>query len=283
MVESILTVVLEVVKCLAPPAERQFSYLRSYNNNHAVDEAKRKGIEIEKKVEKWLDSVNNAIFEAEKFVGDEAAANKQCFKGLCPNLKTRIEHNKEALRQLEAIVKLREAGRFDRISYRSLREDIVIMSNKDYAPFESRMSTLNDILGALKNPDVNMLGIYGMGGIRKTTLPKEVARKAENEKLFDQVIFAEVSQNQDIRKIQGEIGCKILLRARSEDTLSRKLDSKQNFSSLFKKMAGDYIEGSEFKSVAMDVAEECAGLPVSIVTIARALRNKSLFEWKDAL
>ncbi|GAY63919.1 hypothetical protein CUMW_229460 [Citrus unshiu] len=235
MVESILTVVLEVVKCLAPPAERQLSYLRSYNNNHAVDEAKRKGIEIEKKVEKWLDSVNNAIFEAEKFVGDEAAANKQCFKGLCPNLKTRIQHNKEALRQLEAIVKLREAGRFDRISYRSLREDIVIMSNKDYAPFESRMSTLNDILGALKNPDVNMLGIYGMGGIRKTTLPKEVARKAENEKLFDQ------------------------------------------------KMAGDYIEGSEFKSVAMDVAEECAGLPVSIVTIARALRNKSLFEWKDAL
>lgn len=45
-------------------------------------------------------------------------------------------------------------------------------------------------------------------------------------------------------------GCKILLTARSEDTLSRKMDSKQNFSvgilkeeeawSLFKKMAGDY-------------------------------------------
>ncbi|KAK9218916.1 hypothetical protein WN943_007554 [Citrus x changshan-huyou] len=194
MVESILTVVLEVVKCLAPPAERQFSYLRSYNNN--VENLKTEAGKLKDEYE---------YTAREKFVGDEAAANKQCFKGLCPNLKTRIEHNKEALRQLEAIVKLREAGRFDRISYRSLREDIVIMSNKDYAPFESRMSTLNDILGALKNPDVNMLGIYGMGGIRKTTLPKEVARKAENEKLFDQVIFAEVSQNQDIRKIQGEI------------------------------------------------------------------------------
>ena len=29
--------------------------------------------------------------------------------------------------------------------------------------------------------------------------------------------------------------------------------------------------------------KECAGLPVSIVTVSRALRNKSLFEWKDAL
>ncbi|KDO37441.1 hypothetical protein CISIN_1g038110mg, partial [Citrus sinensis] len=343
-----------VVKCLAPPTERQFSYLRSYNNNienlkaevgklkdgtesiqHAVDEAKRKGEEIEKKVEKLLDSGNNAIVEAEKFVGDEAAANKQCFKGLCANLKIRIQHSTEAPRQLEAIVKLREAGRFDRISYRPLPEDIfcdnknrsssssfdpqnlTLMSNKDYEAFESRMSTLNDILGALKNPD--------------TTLAKEVAWKAENDKLFDQAVFAEVSQSHDIRKIQGEIadklgltfheesesgraslcnqlkknktilmildniwenldllaigiphgndhkGCKILLTARSEDTLSRKMDSKQNFS------VGILKEEEAWSGEFKWVAKECAGLPVSIVTVSRALRNKSLFEWKDAL
>jgi len=75
--------------------------------------------------------------------------------------------------------------------------------------------------------------------------------------------------------------------------LSTKMDSQKNFSvsflkeeeawSLFKKMAGDYVEGNELKEVARDVAKECAGLPVVIVTVARALRNKSLREWKDAL
>ncbi|KAH9754212.1 Disease resistance protein [Citrus sinensis] len=210
------------------------------------------------------------------------------------------------------------------------------------------MSTLNDILGALRNPDNSMLGICGMGGIGKTMLAKEVARKAKNDKLFDLVVFSEVSQSPDIRKIQGEIadklgltfreesesgrarrlfsrlkkekrilvildniweyldlqvvgiphgdgdkGCKVLLTARSLEVLSRKMDSQQNFVvgaleeeeawSLFKMMAGDYVEGSELKCVTRDVAKECAGLPVSIVTVARALRGASIFEWKDAL
>ncbi|KAK9215265.1 hypothetical protein WN944_007269 [Citrus x changshan-huyou] len=211
------------------------------------------------------------------------------------------------------------------------------------------MSILNEITDALKNGDVNTLGIYGIGGIGKTTLAKEVARRAENDKLFDQVVFSEVSESQDIRKIQREIGdklglkfdeesesgrarrlhdrlkkekrilvildniwgnldlkaagiphgddhrgCKVLLTARSLDTLSTKMDSQKNFSvsflkeeeawSLFKKMAGDYVEGNELKEVARDVAKECAGLPVAIVTVATALRdNNSLFDWKDAL
>ncbi|KDO41449.1 hypothetical protein CISIN_1g040933mg, partial [Citrus sinensis] len=48
-------------------------------------------------------------------------------------------------------------------------------------------------------------------------------------------------------------------------------------------MAGDYVEGSELKCVARDVAKECVGLPVSIVAVARALRSASIFKWKDAL
>ncbi|KAK9221075.1 hypothetical protein WN944_009500 [Citrus x changshan-huyou] len=47
-----------------------------------------------------------------------------------------------------------------------------------------------------------MLGIYGMAGIGKTTLAKEVARVAMNDRLFDQVVFAELSPFPDIRMIQ---------------------------------------------------------------------------------
>ena len=370
MAEIIVTIVVEVIKCLAPPAYRQISYLREskYASNlhilrtevenlkservstqHKVDEAERKGEEIEENVKNWLARSNNVIEEADKFTNDEATANKHCFKGLCPNLKTRRRLIKEAVRLRDAIVEVREAGRFDSISYSTIPEDTLLMSNKDYEAFESRTSILNKIIDALKNPDVNMLGIYGMGGIGKTTLAKEVATRAENDKLFDQVVFSEVSESQDVRKIQGEIadklglkfaeesesgrarrlydrlkkekrilvildniwenldlkavgiphgdyhkGCKVLLTARSIDTLSKKMDSQQNFLigalgeeeawSLFKKMAGDYVEGSELKWVARDVAKECAGLPVSIVTVARALRdNNSLFYWRDAL
>ncbi|KAH9688191.1 Disease resistance protein [Citrus sinensis] len=370
MAEIILDIVAEVVKCLAPPAYRQIGNLRDseytsilqnlktevenlkserVNTERKVDEAERKGEEIEENVENWLARANNVIEDADEFTNDEATANKHCFKGLCPNLKTRCQLSKEAVRLMEAIVKVREAGRFDNISYSIIPEDNLLMPNKDYEAFESRMSILNEITDALKNGDVNTLGIYGIGGIGKTTLAKEVARRAENDKLFDQVVFSEVSESQDIRKIQREIadklglkfdeesesgrarrlhdrlkkekrilvildniwgnldlkaagiphgddhrGCKVLLTARSLDTLSTKMDSQKNFSvsflkeeeawSLFKKMAGDYVEGNELKEVARDVAKECAGLPVAIVTVATALRdNNSLFDWKDAL
>ena len=216
MAEIILTIVVEVIKCLAPPAYRQISYLREskYASNlqilrtevenlkservstqHKVDEAERKGEEIEENVENWLARANNVIEDADEFTNDEATANKHCFKGLCPNLKTRCQLSKEAVRLMEAIVKVREAGRFDNISYSIIPEDNLLMPNKDYEDFESRMSILNEITDALKNGDVNTLGIYGIGGIGKTTLAKEVARRAENDKLFDQVVFSEVSES----------------------------------------------------------------------------------------
>ncbi|KAH9688184.1 hypothetical protein KPL70_015045 [Citrus sinensis] len=317
MADIILSVIVEAAKCLAPPIYRQISYLH-VSKESEVDEPKRREEEIEEYVEKCRASVNDVIDEAEKFIGVDARANKHCFKGLCPNLKTHRRLSKEAERQKEAVVNVQEAGRFDRISYNIIPDDSLLLSNKDYEAFESRMSTFNDILNALKSPDVNMLGIYGMGGIRKTTPAKEVAIKAENEKLFDRsesgrarslcnrlkkekmilVILDNIWENLDFHAVgiphgDDHKGCKVLLTARSLDVLSRKMDSQQDFWvgvlkedeawSLFKKMAGDYIEGSEFKWVAKDVAKKCAGLPVSIVTVARALRNKRLFDWKDAL
>ena len=41
------------------------------------------------------------------------------------------------------------------------------------------MSTLNDVLNALNNPNVNMIGVYGMAGVGKTKLVKEAPRLAK--------------------------------------------------------------------------------------------------------
>ncbi|ESR58779.1 hypothetical protein CICLE_v10004100mg [Citrus x clementina] len=226
MVESIVTIVLEFVKCLAPPTERRLGYLRNYKANveklkaeidklkderrsiqHRVSEAERKGENIEEKVEKWLVSANIIIEQAAKFIDDEKTTNKRCLMGLCPNLKTRYQLSKKAETKVKAIVKLREeAGRFvDGISYRTIPEDIWLKSHKGYEAFESRLSTLKAIQNALIDVDVSIIGVYGMGGIGKTTLVKEFARRAIEDKLYDMVVFSEVTQCPDIRKIQEEI------------------------------------------------------------------------------
>ncbi|EOY20452.1 NB-ARC domain-containing disease resistance protein, putative [Theobroma cacao] len=88
-------------------------------------------------------------------------------------------------------------------------------------------------------------------------------------------------------------GCKILLTSRDLNVLSSGMGTQKNFAvsllneeeawDLFKKMAGDYVESCDLQPTAMEVAKKCAGLPIAIATVARALRNKRLFEWKNAL
>ncbi|KAJ7942926.1 Disease resistance protein [Quillaja saponaria] len=91
-------------------------------------------------------------------------------------------------------------------------------------------------------------------------------------------------------------GCKVLLTSRSQEVLSNQMVTRKDFLlgvlpeeealELFKEMAGldeDLMENSELLFTATEVAEKCAGLPIALVTIGKALRNKSLFEWRDAL
>ncbi|XP_050262455.1 probable disease resistance protein At4g27220 [Quercus robur] len=51
---------------------------------------------------------------------------------------------------------------------------------------------------------------------------------------------------------------------------------------LFKKTAGTNLDSPEFEAVAREVAGECQGLPLALVTVARALGDKDEEEWKKA-
>ncbi|KAJ4721046.1 Disease resistance protein [Melia azedarach] len=366
MADIIVNVAIEVTKCLLGPIWRRSSYLQNYTSNfenlnnvvekltdaresmhNKVAAARRKGEKIEKRVEKWLIDVEKKIDEAEKLIKEEEAENKKCFKGICPNLKKRYQLSKKAVMVEKDVVGFKEeAEKLDQISYRTVLKEAWLTSVKGYEAFDSRMMTLGNIQNTLTDPDINIIGVYGMGGIGKTTLVKEVARQAKKDNLFEEVIFTELSQSADTKQIQVEIaeklglelheetesgrasrlfeqlknqkkilvvldnmwthldlekvgipygddhrGCKVLLTARDRNVLL-KMGSKDNFCisilneeeawRLFKKMAGDDVENYMLKSTAMDVAKACGGLPIAITTVARALRNKSVPQWKNA-
>ncbi|KAJ6314012.1 hypothetical protein OIU78_017630 [Salix suchowensis] len=58
---------------------------------------------------------------------------------------------------------------------------------------------------ALKDDNVNMIGLYGMGGVGKTTLVKEIGRRAKESQLFDVVLLATVSQNPNVMYMQDRM------------------------------------------------------------------------------
>ncbi|ESR46406.1 hypothetical protein CICLE_v10002052mg [Citrus x clementina] len=226
--DIVISVAAKVTEYLVAPIIHPFTYCCTYKTNfeklnnevdklrnardnvqYKVDDSRIKWDGIQQHVEEWLITVDEAINEVETLIEDKEKSNNRCLKGLCPNLKTRYQLSKKAEREANAIVGLHEKGRFDSVSFRTIPEETWLKSTLDFMHFESRKSTLKEILDALSNRNFNMIGVYGMGGIGKTTLVKEVGRQVKENNLFEKVISSRVSQTPQTKNIQGEIAEKI--------------------------------------------------------------------------
>ncbi|XP_044465422.1 disease resistance protein At4g27190-like [Mangifera indica] len=186
-----------------------------------MEVSRRNGESIYEDVSKWMMSVGELVDDTRStFEAFEQKENGRCFIGLYPDLKARYNLGNKAVRQLKAVAELRGEV-FDRVSYTIIPPNVWPTSTKVYENFGSRMSTLQGLYSTLQDLNINIVGVYGMGGIGKTVLVKQLAARAEAEKLFDVVIFAEVTPYQDIRKIQGDIADHLGLVFRQEDEVGR--------------------------------------------------------------
>ena len=88
--------------------------------------------------------------------------------------------------------------------------------------------------------------------------------------------------------------CKVALTSRDLHILNNDMDAEKCFRiqqlteeeawSLFNMTIGGSLEKNlELRPIAMKVVEECEGLPIAIVTIAKALKGGNLTVWKNAL
>ncbi|KAJ9682446.1 hypothetical protein PVL29_018376 [Vitis rotundifolia] len=364
MVDIVFSVAAKVSEYLVVPVVRQLGYLFNYRTNiedlsqkveklrdararqqHSVDEAIRNGHKIEDDVCKWMTRADGFIQNACKFLEHEKEARKSCFNGLCPNLKSRYQLSREARKKAGVSVQILEDGQLEKVSYRAPLQGIRSAPSE---ALESRMLTLNEVMEALRDANINRIGVWGMGGVGKSTLVKQVAEQANQDKLFDKVVKVSVLQTPDFKEIQRELadglgmkleeeseqgraarllqrmedektiliilddlwaelelekvgipspddhkGCKLVLTSRNKQVLSNEMSTQKDFRVrhlqedetwiLFKNTAGDSIENPELQPIAVDVAKECAGLPIAIVTVAKALKNKNVSIWKDAL
>ncbi|KAF3457895.1 hypothetical protein FNV43_RR02555 [Rhamnella rubrinervis] len=325
---------------------------------HELDEATRKGEEINEIVKNWLTDAGNISETVDRFLNDneDQLVRIRCSSTnyLFPNLVLRHRLSKKAKKMAQSVAEIIVARKFDSISYVPILQHN--FRSKDYMAFCTRNSIMTGILEALRKDDITSVGVYGMPGIGKTTLVKEVARQALKEKLFDDAIEVTVSESPNLEKVQQDIakglhlvfqdedgvkersdrlrhrlgkeeklllilddvwkkldlhalgidfdqdhqkGCKILLTSRNQDVLQGDMDVnvENNFKVeplseseawiYFAKIVGDDFssddENSELKSTAIQIVEQCACLPLAIVTVAHALKNKGLHAWNDAL
>ncbi|KAJ6301131.1 hypothetical protein OIU77_015441, partial [Salix suchowensis] len=306
----------------------------------AVNVATKNAEEI--KIDEWLEDAKNEMEGLE----NEKGKNGKCFTW-CPKWIRQFKLSKGLEKKTETLRKLEEKSKtFQKVSHIVPLQDIKFLPSKEFTPSESSKEAFEHIMKALKDDNVNMIGLYGMGGVGKTTLVKEVGRRAKETQLFDEVLLATVSQNPNVMYMQDRMaeslglhfdkettegradrlwqrlktekkllvilddvwkavnlkeigipfgddhrGCKVLLTTRRRGICSdMECQQKVHLNILSENEAWDLFkinarlrdEDFNLNTVAKKVARECQRLPLALVTVGKALRDKSVVEWEVA-
>ncbi|KAI9403451.1 hypothetical protein POPTR_001G429430v4 [Populus trichocarpa] len=359
------SIIAMLAELMVEPVGRQFRYMFCFNNfveefkeqkenlalaldglQKEVEAAERNAEEIKKGVKKWMEDANSKI-EGAKPLENEIGRNGKCFTW-CPNCMRQFKLSKALAKKSETFRKLLEnSTKFTKVSDIAHPQPIEFLPSKEFTSSKSSEEAFEQIMDALKDDKVNMIGLCGMGGVGKTTLVKEVGRRAKELQLFPEVLMATVSQNPNVTDIQHQMadklglnikekstnagradrlwqrlkqvekmliilddvwkyidlkeigipfgddhrGCKILLTTRRTNVCSsmkcqqkvslRELPEKEAWD-LFRINAGLLDGHPTLNTVAREVARECQGLPIALVTVGRALRDQSALQWELA-
>ncbi|KAH7846168.1 hypothetical protein Vadar_010691 [Vaccinium darrowii] len=282
--------------------------------NIKVREAIDGGEEILPDVKNWQMKADSMKIDVDQLIGPSTArGNMHCIACSCPNIKSRYQLSKHAEQNTQDVKELIEKGHFDEISRRRPPPlELEFPSGENYVNLDSRTPIFSNIVDALKDSSVNMIGVHGAAGVGKTTLVMEVGKKMGHDGYFKQVSLATVPKGLKVEDIQSQLanglnfnfdpnkgskavqlwnkltnGDKYLIIL---DDIWEKVDIKAielpevEAWDLFKIKVGNSFESQpKLNTIGRRVCDKCKGLPVAINAIGEALKKKPDFAWNDAL
>ncbi|XVE50289.1 hypothetical protein DITRI_Ditri01bG0149800 [Diplodiscus trichospermus] len=291
---------------------------------------------LRKEVELWFKSVeriNGEIQDLQQNVEESNVVSRGFLKG---NVFKKIQEVKELFQQ----------GKF---------VDCLVVDNPNWIGQTVSTTTLfgatakicmEKIWAYLMDDDIQRIGVWGMGGVGKTTMKLIHNQLLKETEKFDIVIWITVSKEMNIIKLQNKIaramnatlyededeiiragiiyemltrkgkyvlilddlwdklsfeevgipnsnGSKLLVTTRLLDVCHYLKCREVKMSTLsqpdawrlfLEKVGHDVLNHPSILSIVESVAEECAGLPLAIVTIASRMKGvRNAHEWRNAL
>ncbi|ESR40399.1 hypothetical protein CICLE_v10027589mg [Citrus x clementina] len=227
------------------------------------------------RVQGWLSRVEKVESRVGKLIRKSPQqVEKICLGGFCSNsCKSSYKFGKKVVKALRLVQSLRKQGDFQDVAQPAPENPV------DERPLPATVvglqSTFDGVWKCLMEEQMGIVGLYGMGGVGKTTLLTQINNKfLDTPNSFDFVIWIVVSKDLQLAKIQEGIAKKIGLF--NESWQSKGLEEKANkiFKILSKKkfvlLLDDIWELVDLAQVGLPVSS-CASASNKIVFTTREI------------
>ncbi|KAG2250838.1 hypothetical protein Bca52824_080974 [Brassica carinata] len=166
------------------------------NLSRRVEREEDKGLRRLSQVQVWLTRVEtiesqvNGVFSVRMITTE---LQRLCLCGFCSkSLTLSYRYGKRVFMMLKEVANLKANGEFD---------------------VRGLLTMLKTVWNILKEDEVSIMGLYGMGGVGKTTLLTQINNKFRktDDDAFDIVIWTVVSMDVHIKNIQEDVAKKLRL------------------------------------------------------------------------
>lgn len=239
-----------------------------------VEEAEFNGEMITIDVKCWLQDVNMIIEEVDLVLSVENERARRFPFGSCLSIKSHYQVGRKAKKLAYEVSELQMSGKFDAISFRSAPQ---WMFDGDHESLPSRLLLCKAIMDALKDDDINMVGVYGIAGVGKTTLVKQVAVQAKEQKLFDVVLMVVASEALNIRRIQEQIAVMLGLHLDADTDEGRSCQLYEKLKrERFLLIMDDLREIFDLKRIGIPSKDEHSGCKILLVSRIRDVLSNQM-------
>ncbi|PIN11088.1 Apoptotic ATPase [Handroanthus impetiginosus] len=164
-----------------------------------------RGLDPTAEVTLWLDNVQK-IKATLASLEEEIQEHKSFLCGCFPNYYYRLKLGNNVSKEMVEADKLLNRSNFPESSLFNMALQKGMALPMSTLVGETARRILQRTLEYLVDTDAGIIGIYGMGGVGKTTLAKEINNKLLRENIhFDDVVWVTASKESNLQKLQKDI------------------------------------------------------------------------------